>query len=352
MKNLCVLMMALVFIGSVKAQDKTMREIQSQTDRMFEDDTTHKSGWRKGAVLTFNVGQGGSRNWAAGAERFTFTIATYVSLYANLRTEKVTWRNTLDLGYALVNTTSQGVRKNDDKIDLYSKFGFNLSKSLSVGMVANFRSQFYKGFDYDYLGKGFHRMTSNFMAPAYLTLAPGIDWHPGNYFSLFVSPIAARFTFVTNHENDFFFPNGVIPPDAQVPGGGEFELPLAALYGVNPAQKVRGNFGAFASAIFRKEIIKNVALRSRLDLYSNYLRTLRFKAVGPNQLEITEDGAKPQNVDVFWTTLIALKVNNWLTVTYNFDLIYDDDVRQFGPTQTSPATQYRSLLAVGITAKI
>jgi hypothetical protein len=44
-------------------------------------------------------------------------------------------------------------------------------------------------------------------------------------------------------------------------------------------------------------------------------------------------------------------VNSWLNVTYQFDLIYDDDVRQFGPNKNSAAAQMRSLLGVGFAAK-
>ncbi|MET0242753.1 MAG: hypothetical protein ABW174_04770, partial [Flavitalea sp.] len=68
---------------------------------------------------------------------------------------------------------------------------------------------------------------------------------------------------------------------------------------------------------------------------------------GPNQYDAETLDAKPQNVDVFWTNLIVMKVNKFLNVTYNFDLIYDDDVKQFGDEKTSPAAQLRSLLAVG-----
>ena len=91
--------------------------------------------------------------------------------------------------------------------------------------------------------------------------------------------------------------------------------------------------------------------KSRLDLYSNYLKSSRFTVTGPNQVQTTKTDASPEKVDVFWSNLIALKVNSFLNVTYNFDLIYDDDVRQFGDNQTSAATQFRSLLAVGFSVK-
>ena len=46
-----------------------------------------------------------------------------------------------------------------------------------------------------------------------------------------------------------------------------------------------------------------------------------------------------------------MKVNKWLSVTYNLDMIYDDDVRQFGDDGNSAGLQIRSLLGVGLTTR-
>jgi hypothetical protein len=340
---LCILITAAAF-----SQDKTIKGLQETTEKKgFSNDTTHISGWRRGGVFTLNAGQGSSRNWAAGAEKFSLSVAAYMSLYGNYRSGKFKWDNTLDMGYAMVNTTSTGLRKTDDKIDLYSKAGYSLSEKLSIAGVVNFRTQFAQGYDYNYLGKGYQKPTSNFMAPGYLIIAPGLDWHPTSYFNVFISPLSARFVIVTNQPDSYFFPGGVIP----AADGGGFELPLAALYGVNPRRQVRTEVGGFASLSFAKEIFKNTTYKSRLDLYSNYLATERFTATGPGEIDIEKNAAKPQNVDVFWTNLIVMKVNKFLNVTYNFDLIYDDDVRQFGDKKNSAAAQLRSLLAVGFSLK-
>ena len=217
---------------------------------------------------------------------------------------------------------------------------------MSVAGVVNFRSQFYDGFDYDYRGKGYKRRISGFFAPAYVIVAPGLDWHPTDYFSIFFSPISSRLVVVTNRPKSYFYPGG----DPGVDGGG-YEAPLSTFYGVDPDREVRFEAGAYASVNFSKEILKNVSYKSRLDLYSNYLKSYRFTPIGPDQLLTEKIDAKPQNVDVFWTNLIVMKVNKFLNVTYSFDLIYDDDVRQFGENKTSAAAQLRSLLAVGFSAK-
>ena len=72
------------------------------------------------------------------------------------------------------------------------------------------------------------------------------------------------------------------------------------------------------------------------------------------QIKYDENGefkAKPQNVDVYWTNAVVMKVNKWLSVTYNLDMIYDDDVRQFGDDGNSAGLQVRSLLGVGLTTR-
>lgn len=337
----------IIFSASIYAQDNGIKDIQNQAARSGTDDTAKKTNkaWKTGGNFSLSVGQGGSRNWAAGAEKFSLSIATYANLYANRKVGKWTWDNTLDLGYALVNTSSQGVRKNDDKIDLFSKIGRAVSKTINVSVVGNFRSQFNDGYDYNYLGKGHQRRTSGFMAPGYITLAPGLDWRPASNFSIFLAPAAARVILVTSQPKSYFFQAGIIPDN------GGFEMPLSTFYGVDPARQVRFELGGFMSVNFTKEIFKNVNYKTRLDLYTNYLQSNRFVATGPDKLQITNYGPNPQNVDVFWTNTFNLTVNKWMQVTYNFDLIYDDDVRQFGPAKNAAAAQLRSLLAVGVSAK-
>ena len=288
------------------AQDQSVRDLQKVGTTGVKEDTSHKSGWKRGALLNLGIAQGATSNWAAGGEQNSLALNGYVNLFANLKRDKVRWFNNLDLFYAVLNTTSLGKRKNDDRIDLFSKYTYQMKPKLGFGMVGNFRTQFTNGYKYDD-NPANNKLTSTFMAPAYLTLAPGFDWTPTDYFSLFFSPISARWTYVGRPS-------------------------LIGFYGIAPGKKSRLEAGAYLSANFKKEILKNVVYQSRLDLYSNYL-------------------SKPKNIDVFWTNVIGMKVNKLLGVTYNFDLIYDDDVRIFGPNGNAPRTQLKSLLSVGITAK-
>jgi len=335
MKKLSILILCLAAFGFSNAQDAEVKEMQSIAERAIKEDTIQ--GWHLGGAVSLNLAQGGSKNWAAGAEKFSLSVASYATLYANLNRGRWRWNTNLDMGYALVNTTSTGVRKNDDKIDLFSKAGYQIASHWFLSGIVNFRSQFSDGYDYDYLGKGLQRRISDFFAPAYITVAPGFEWKPNAFFSLFMTPISARWIIVTNEPYSYYYPGGVIP------GGGQ-EKPLATRYGVDPVKKVDFQAGAYISANFKKEIMKNVVYKSRLDLYSNYLEPSLPDENG-------EFKAKPQNVDVYWTNAVVMKVNKWLSVTYNLDLIYDDDVRQFGDDGNSAGLQVRSLLGVGLTTR-
>jgi len=280
-------------------------------------------GWTTEGIFSFNVGQGGSRNWAAGSEKFTLQAAAYFNYTATRKWRKNIWDNSLDLAYALVNTNSLGFRKTDDKIDFVSMFRHSITKkeNVGVGFWFNARSQFHHGYDHSETPK---TRISGLMAPGYLTLGPGFDIRKKSA-SLFISPAAPRLILFTNQPYSFNYQGGVKPD-------GTTEIPLSWHYNVDPERKVRFELGALVSFKFKKEIAKNITYSTRADFFSNYV----------------DD---PQNIDVFWTNALHLRVNRWLLVNYNFDFIYDDDVKLFGVDNNKAAAQLRSQLGVGFQAK-
>ena len=91
--------------------------------------TTNKTRlWKTEGLFSFNVGQGGSRNWAAGSQKFTIQAAAYLNLQATRKWRNNIWENNLDLAYAFINTNETGFRKSDDKIDFVSKFRHRITK--------------------------------------------------------------------------------------------------------------------------------------------------------------------------------------------------------------------------------
>src|SRR5205809_6093617 len=89
------------------------------------------SNWKTGGMIGLNGFQGGSRNWAAGSEKFSLAFAGSLILWANRNVGKHTWANGLDLVYAMTNTHRNGIRKLDDRIQFTSKYTYDLTKKFS-----------------------------------------------------------------------------------------------------------------------------------------------------------------------------------------------------------------------------
>ena len=298
----------LSFNNDVSAQDESVKDMQANaTKEIKRQKIDSGKTWKTGGVFNLNFGQGSQSNWAAGGDDFSLSIASYLGFYAFYKKDRYSWDNTLDLNYGLVNTTSQGTRKNDDRIDLLSKLGYSLTPKLDLAGLVNFHSQFSKGYNYN--SDGSKDLLSNFLSPGYLLFSLGLDYKPAKGLSIFVSPITSRWTFVTNDS-----------------------LSAKGAYGVIPGKKVKNEIGAFASITYITNLSKTITYNGRLDLFSNYEHN-------------------PQNVDVSMNNMFTAKVSKILTASLGLDLIYDDDVKFFGPNHDSPGLQLKSLIAVGLGIK-
>lgn len=328
-----LLMVAVFAIAANQclAQDPTVQELKAAAETTIKTDTSYKpdkNGWIKGGIFSISMTQVSNSNWiAAGGDEFSLSFASSLNAFANKIWSRSKWENTLDINYALINTTTLGVRKVNDRIDFVSKYGYTPKKwtKVSVAALAQFRSQLANGYEYDYFGTDEKRRNSGFFAPAYITFSPvGLDWHPSSWFSLYGSPVSARWVIASNDPYSYASPNGIF--------NGHVETPLATLYGVDPANPSRTEFGAFLTATLKKDIMKNVNYYSKLDLYSNYRHN-------------------PKNVDLFWTNQIKMKVNKWIQVSYTLDLLYDDDVVNPEVPANPLGLQVLSTLGVGFAAR-
>lgn len=290
------------------AQDAAIRKLQAESLRpvkRYVPDSLIKK-WKSGGNYSLTIGQGSLSNWAAGGDEFSFTVNTILQLYSYYRKGRNSWDNTLDIFFGYINTTSLGSRKNDDRFDLISKYGYSLNKKLNLATLFNVRSQFMRGYTYPNNVKTF---ASTFLSPAYIIFSQGLDFKPTKQVSIFFSPITARWVVVAN--------------DA---------LSNRGEYGVKAGANSIGQFGAFGTMTIEKYFNKKVLYRSRLDLFSNYQR-------------------QPQNVDVFITNVLSTKIGKNLAFNWNVDLIYDDDVRLFGPRKSSPGLQAKSIIGLGLQVK-
>lgn len=301
-KTFFALFIIHAFIHAASAQDNTIKALKDDTNRKLEEDTAHKKGWKTGGLFTLNLAQGSLSNWQGGGDKNSFSAVGFLNLFAVLKEGKNLFHNTLDVGYGFVNTTSLGTRKSDDRIDLLSKYGYQIADDWYAGALFNFRTQFTSGFTYNKVNDVETKtLTSKFLAPAYVLLSLGFNYKPSSSFSLFLSPLTERWVLVNDDV-----------------------LSAAGAYGVTPGDKSRNELGAFVSAEVNKNVMTNVTFKTRLDAFSNYK-------------------SNAGNVDIFWTNVLAMKVNKFLSANVAVDLLYDDDA--------IARLQVRQLLGIGFSAK-
>lgn len=289
-----------------KAQDATIKALKVDAEKTIKKDAKDSVfiPWKKGGLFNLNINQGSLNNWAAGGDKFSFSLNAYLNLFAFYASERHSWDNSLDLAYGIVQTTSLGRRKASDRIDFTSKYGYSINTKLNLTGLLNFRSQFADGYAYEKETSGLEKstLTSRPFSPAFILLSPGLDYKPTDYLSLFLSPFTGRWVVVSDKA-------------------------LGSKYGVNPGKMVRNELGAFLSVNFRKKFNDKLEYKSKLDLFSNYKKD-------------------PQNIDVFWTNVLSAKITKYINFNLNVDMIYDNDTKNVEAGK-GPAPQWLQLMGIG-----
>lgn len=309
MKNLTVLLLILTSITSFSQSIENV-------------DSTVQSPWKLKAIYTLNGTQTSFVNWSAGGRN---NISLLGSINASAYYEKKQMKWTNDLGMSLgglqyiEKQSKEGLQKTDDRIDLSSNLGYKIKEHFYFSILGGLKTQMLDGFTYP----NDSVRVSTFMAPGYISGALGLDYIKSENFSIFTSPFAMKLTIVN---------------DQILADSGAFGVRKATFdeFGtmLSHGEKFRGEFGAYIKIKFNKTLAKNIDLKSKLELFSNYL----------------DD---PQNIDVNAEAMFNFKVNSWFSASLQCMLIYDDDVDitdangNFGPR-----TQFKSVIGLGISYKM
>lgn len=284
-----------------------------------KDTTAIEPGWLLKSIYGANGTQSSFVNWNAGG-RNNISILGYISASAIYEHPKYDWTSDMSIalgGLKYLEKGSNDLQKTDDRIELSSKFGYRLKKehSFYLSFIGGFRTQFMDGFQYP----NDSTPVSTFMAPGYVNMALGIDYKPSDNFSVFLSPFASKMTFVKDQTLADAGAFGVDPI--------EYDGTTGAL--ISRGKQYRGEFGAYFKMMYNRELAKNIEMKTRIDLFSNYLEN-------------------PQNIDVNADVLFNFKVNNWFSASLNCTLIYDHDILiTDSKGNVGPRTQFKSVLGVG-----
>lgn len=262
--------------------------------------------WKYSGITSLSLSQLALHNWAAGGDNNVSGNAL-IKLSADFDDGNKNWDNDLTLGFGLIKQGDDLARKSDDQIDLSSKLGFKASEKWFYTGLFSFKTQFAEG--YDSPGEETRIKISNFMAPAYMNFSLGMDYKHDAGFSMYISPVGTKMTFVLDEE-----------------------LSALGSFGLDPDQTMRAEFGGSMVMSFKHEILKNVLLDTKLGLFSNYLEN-------------------PQYVDVNWDMLLSFKINEFLSASLQTQLIYDWDIKFENETTGEPEArvQFKELFGLGLT---
>lgn len=254
-------------------------------------DTT-KFWTKKGNVsLLFNQ-SAYNKQWLGGG---TSNIAGNFGLNYdfNYKKEDIVWDNKFILAYGLTKIKGdEKTAKTDDRLELNSLWGKKAKGQWYYSMFFNFKTQMDTGLDKN------DEKISHFFSPAYFQLGPGMLWKKSNNLSVNFSPATAKLIIVHPHFTEF-----------------------GPSFGVLQGDSFRFEFGASISSYYKFNIMTNVSVENRLNLYSNYLDN-------------------PQNVDVDYQMNVIMKINKYLSANVALQAIYDDNSIQ--------AVQVREVFGLGV----
>jgi hypothetical protein len=278
MKKTALYLAIVLFTISANAQ-----EIAKDTTKL----------WTKKGTMTLLFNQSTyNKKWLGGG---TSNIAGNFGLNYdfNYKNGDVVWDNKFILAYGLSKIKDdEKIAKTDDRLELNSLWGKKASGQWYYSMFFNFKTQMDSGFDSN------RQLISHFFSPAYFQLGPGMLWKKNNNLSVNFSPATARIILVHPHFTDFGPSFGVLQGDSS-----------------------RFEFGASISGYYKFNIMTNVGIENRVNLYANYLD-------------------KPQNVDIDYQMNVVMRINKFLSANVALQAIYDDN--------SIKAVQLREVFGLGV----
>ena len=251
--------------------------------------TNDSSYWDNHSILYFGFNRVGLYNWAAGGMNF-MEIHGLANMRFDYRHNKFHWNNFINLQLGVIKSGygNQGIwLKNDDLIELRSKFSRRTKHLWDYSFLIDIRSQFTYGYytEYDRLNNFY---MDNFLSPIYPIFAFGFDYHASNNLTIDVSPFTAKSTIVLDDS-----------------------LSRIGVFGLEPNEKYRYEAGLYMNLLYSHDSlfgIKNLHFMTDVTVFGNYLES-------------------PGNIDLTCEVLASYHLNDFLSLTFQGYLIYDDDIK-------------------------
>jgi hypothetical protein len=259
--------------------------------------------WNFKSMADIRFNQGYLENWAEGGEN-SMSALSILKYDLNYSYGKIrNWETTLEYRLGYLKAGESPIQKNDDKIELNTKFGKTAFNDWYYSVLLNFKTQLLKGYDYP----NDSIPISEFLSPAYLVFSLGLDYKPSKKLTVLISPLTSKFTIVADTIN--------------------YDQ---TRFGLGQDEYVRKEIGAYVKAISKVTFTEKISLQNKINFFTNYVK-------------------KPQNIDVDWEVDLAIKLSDNIKLSVNAHLIYDDDVNYVDKDGEAhgPRLQFKEMLGVG-----
>lgn len=348
---------------AMQAQEVNKATVQTQANAaaaaqgdLKKVDTGEKL-WKFSGVTGLNAAATGLVNWAAGGNNNVNGVV-YARMRLLYHKNKLAWDSNLDteFGMSYIDQKDDKLQKSSDKFKIASKIGYEIAKGWYATGLFGFNTQYALGRTYKGLGDD-NPIISKALAPAYTDISAGLDWKPNDIFSVYISPVAGRFTTVlvsegTNDKYAYLYP---ISADNR-----GLEQSLKDKYGV---WKYRGTSSArdyssdtraelgFSLKAAANYSLKDLKVSSTLQLYTPYAwdKTEVFDDNG-NFTGYRDNGRRFGNFDVDWDVAVSYQFLKRLQATLSTSLKYYNGVKIADKDGNNPCerVQFKTILGVGV----
>ena len=276
--------------------------LYSQAETTTVTDTIKKDTfWKFGGDIGLNFNQILFINPRVGSGNNRIAFGGLANLMANYKKNNWIWDNSIkfQLAFQRIGEYDSGnpFGKTLDNIRLGSRVGIRAFNAKTFwALDGTFESQITKTYPGNFLSPAEEgdQPISEFLSPATVTLALGIDYKPDEHLTFFFSPGAFKTILVLDDSIAQLGVHGNEPIDRD---------DLSKGYKNSFAQ-----FGVSFKALYNNKFVKGkILFSSELNLYSNYL-------------------FEPQNVDVYWNVDLGVKIWKIFSINLVTNLYYDHDI--------------------------
>jgi hypothetical protein len=258
--------------------------------------TNDSSYWDNHSVFYLGFNRLKLYNWAAGGMNYS-ELHGLANLRFDYRHNKFHWNNFINVQFGVIKSSygNDGLwLKNDDVIELRSKFSRRTNHLWDYTFLIDVRTQFTYGY-YTEIDRVNNNYMDNFLSPIYPIFGLGLDYHASNHLTVDVSPFTAKSTIVKDDS-----------------------LSKIGVFGLQPGENLRTEAGLYLNLLYTHDSIfniKNLHFMSDITLFGNYLES-------------------PGNIDFVAEFITSYHFNNFFknkesgfSLTFQGWLIYDHDIK-------------------------